>query len=455
LQKKIKKLIIILLVIFVILVVTIFIIANKLYNSEDKELLSEIEEARDIFEEYQKNPAKFFNGEKLQEIKAEGLYFTLEGIIEKYNNYLVEENKEAVYNVVYDEYKKQNNLSKENILQKMEKYSNYKISQVVGASISQYGIYYAKIEVAGTQKYLMINWDIENDTFSISPIDEAYYNKGINSGIEVDSERIASIEENSYNKIDIKSVDNDDIAKKYFYGYIEMMLHNTKEAYELLDEQYKELSFPKYNDFVEYINYNKTLFESLDHNNLKTREDFENYKEYQNYYYKTTRNKMKDYAQTSKDGIKTYVFEDSYGKYYIFTVTSAMKYTVMLDNYVIPTEDFTETYNSSTEQEKVVLNIKKFFMGIDDKNYGYSYDLFADSFKNNKYSTKESFVNYAKQNFFEENEIEYIECKEQNGVYIYKIRLTDASGASAKQKEFNMIVKLNSGTDFEMSFGEN
>ena len=454
-QKKIKKIIILLVVIMIILIFMIFIISKKVNNSESIQEVSQAEDERAEFMEYQADPSKIINGKKMEVVEEDGIYLTLERIIENYNNYLIQKDSKAIYNLLYDEYVKKNNISEENIFNKIKSYSNYDIIQLVGLSTTDYAIYYAKIEDMENQKFLMINWDTANDTFSLCPIESEEYDKGINSGIEVNKQRISSIELNSYNKVVITKVDSDDIANKYFYGYIEKMLHNTKEAYELLDEQYKEVSFPNYNDFKDYINNNKVILESLDHNNLKVREDFASFQDYEDYYYKTTKNKMKDYGLISENGIRTYTFEDSYGKYYIFTVTAAMKYTVMLDNYVIPTEDFTQTYNSSTTQEKVVLNIKKFFMGIDDKNYGYSYNLLADSFKNNKYTTKESFVNYAKQNFFEENEIEYIECKEQNGVYIYKIRLTDASKASAGQKEFNMIVKLNSGTDFEMSFGEN
>ena len=34
-----------------------------------------------------------------------------------------------------------------------------------------------------------------------------------------------------------------------------------------------------------------------------------------------------------------------------------------------------------------------------------------------------------------------------------KIKLTDATGNSSDEREFNIILKLNSGTNFEMSFG--
>ena len=164
---------------------------------------------------------------------------------------------------------------------------------------------------------------------------------------------------------------------------------------------------------------------------------------------------MDTYNKDKNSDYTQYLFKDTKGNYYIFKETSPFKYTVQLDNYTIPTEDFTETYNSSSDVEQVILNIKKFFMGIDDKNYGYSYSVLSESFKKNKYPTKNDFINYAKQNFFEENEIQYVSYEKENGLYIYKIKISDATGTSSEVRKFNMIIKLNSGTDFEMSFGTN
>ena len=126
----------------------------------------------------------------------------------------------------------------------------------------------------------------------------------------------------------------------------------------------------------------------------------------------------------------------------------------MLDNYSIPGEDFQEEYNMLSKDKKVILNIKRFFMGIDNKNYGYSYSVLSENFRNNKFASKEDFINYAKQNFFDENEIKYISFKEENGIFIYEIILTDATGKNSEERTFNMIMKLNSETNFEMSFSK-
>ena len=455
-QKKIKYLIMGLLILLIIMILILVLLLPKIeQENRDKEINQEITSEREIFEKIQEDPSSIINGKKLEEVQSEGVYLTVANIIEKYIAYLDNNNSKAIYSMLDNKYSASNNLTEENVLDKLEKYSNYKIKEILRISMSSYGIYYSKIDNNRKTQFIMINWDTKNDTFSISPINEEIYNQGKNSGIEIDKDRITEIEKNEYNQVIVQKVDDDGIAQKYFYDLIEKMLYYTQDAYEMLDNEYKQINFSTYDEFIEYVNNNKEKLQSLDHNNLKTVKDFTDYEEYEKYYFEMKQNKMERYAQTSKNGIKTYIFEDSNGKYYIFKLTAAFQYTVMLDNYTIPMEDFIKTYNSSSDVEKVILNIERFFMGINDKNYGYSYSVLSDSFKSNKYPTKEEFVKYVQENFFEENEIEYVEYKKENNLYIYEIKIKDATGQSSEEKSYSMIVKLNNGTNFEMSFGEN
>ena len=454
-QKKIKSLIIVLIIIALVLTLIIYNISKNVENPEKNEESVIAQNEQKDFEKIQEDPSIIINGKKLEPIKSEGVYLTIEKAIKKYTEYANKQNSEAIYSLLYDEYISLNNLNKENILQNIGKYPNYKISKLVGLSTLNYGIFYLIINTENADKFLMINWDTENETYSVQPISREEYDLGIQKGISVDKDRIKSIEKNDYNKISSQKADNDSIAQKYFYDFIEKVVNNTELAYKQLDNEYKNINFETYNEFKEYVKDNKEILQSLDHNNFKTHKDFTNYEDYEKYYQEKSINRMKDYAQTTVNGEKTYIFKDSYGKYYIFKVSAAMEYTVLMDNYTIPTNDFTSEYEEMSEQEKVVLNIKRFFMGIDDKNYGYSYSVLAKSFKENKYPTKSDFVKYAKQNFFEKNEIQYISCEKENGVFIYKISITDATGKSTDSKPLNMILKLNNGTNFEMSFGTN
>jgi len=276
---------------------------------------------------------------------------------------------------------------------------------------------------------ILIKIDSLNGTFSIVPSE--YVKDKYNSmdvGKEIDITIQESIPVNLNNKVNFKIVDNETYVKDLFSHLKTQIQYFSEQLYNNLEEEYKKISFENIEEFKEYMNNYKKEYSGM---------------------------QLAKYQKETENNYTQYILIDKKENYYILKETAPFKYTVILGNYVIETDEYTKAYNSSSEKEKVVLNIKKFFMGIEDKNYGYSYSVLSTSFKNNKYPTKNDFINYAKQNFFEENDIQYISCKEENGLYIYNIKITDATGKTPGEKEFNMIVKLNKGTDFEMSFGEN
>ena len=270
--------------------------------------------------------------------------------------------------------------------------------------------------------YAIVNIDKINSVFSIEPICGEY-----NSITEIEVNQLDNNIEKGleFNSI---SVTNENISKDYMNIYKRLALGNPEIIYNKLDEKYRDERFKTLEEFKIFI------------------------KEKQNYIIGI---RLEKYKKTIGKDSDIYICIDQNENYYIFKETAPFQYTVMLDNYTIPTEDFIENYNSSKDEEKVVLNIKKFFMGIDDKNYGYAYGLLAESFRNNKYPTKNDFINYVKGNLFDKNEIEYLSYTKETGVYIYKIKVSDATGKSTEIKQFNMIIRLKEGTDFEMSFSEN
>lgn len=199
-MKKIKKLILIMSTIL-LMILFIIIIVFYAYNQKIKEEIAQTKSEKETFENVQEDPSIIINGQKMEKIKFAGIYSTIEGIVKKYNEYIRQENADAIYSILYNEYIKENNLKKETILNNIDKSLNYEIIDLVGLNAGSYGIYYTKIDAGNKQKFLAINWDVQNSTFSIYPIDETIYNEGINSGIKVNKERILSIQANSYNKV--------------------------------------------------------------------------------------------------------------------------------------------------------------------------------------------------------------------------------------------------------------
>ena len=73
----------------------------------------------------------------------------------------------------------------------------------------------------------------------------------------------------------------------------------------------------------------------------------------------------------------------------------------------------------------------------------------ADSFKNNKFPSQEDFENYVIQNFYEVNTIKDVNCEKQGNYYVVTINI---SNSESEEKELKLVVNLEEGTKFEMSF---
>lgn len=450
-MQRIRKMIIILIIIFVIIIMLLGVI--MLSNNEENVV--------DMPDEVSMDDAvdEFYN--IVQVVDVRNNYYLVKRCVERFYEYYSEmfedpldgylikpeegtvnienlksKSIEKVYNLLDEEYIEYNGITLDNLASKLPEIDEvsiniqnmYYIEQ--SENISVYFIYgnlRSVLESNSENFSMMIRLDRKNNTYKAllgDYVEEYYKDLKINDYMEFNSEEI---EENTYNYIEYENISDVEYINDLFKHYKNTLRISKEQSYNLLDEEYKKICFDNLDGYLTYMeeNYSKIVTANLD-----------------------------EYTKQKNSGYTQYLFKDTKGNYYIFKETTPFKYTVILDNYTIPTKDFTEEYESSSEAEKVVLNIKKFFMGIDDKNYGYSYSVLSESFKNNKYPTKEDFINYAEQNFFEENEIEYISYEKETGVYIYKIKITDAEGENSEERAFNIIVKLNSGTDFEMSFGE-
>ncbi len=130
-----------------------------------------------------------------------------------------------------------------------------------------------------------------------------------------------------------------------------------------------------------------------------------------------------------------------------------MEYKLILDTYTVDIPEFTEKYKKAKDQEKVILNLNKFMLAINDGDYNYAYNLLADNFKNTNFPDYKNFETYIKSNLFANNKFEYIEFGDQAGTYYtYKVNITDASGKSNSTITKSFIMLLENGTDFKLSF---
>ena len=82
------------------------------------------------------------------------------------------------------------------------------------------------------------------------------------------------------------------------------------------------------------------------------------------------------------------------------------------------------------------------------KDASYLYNKLDTTFRNNKYPTINDLQKYIENNFFEKENIEFVELIQEGEIYIYKTKIKGES----KESTFTIIMKLKEGTDFVFSF---
>lgn len=272
---------------------------------------------------------------------------------------------------------------------------------------------------------IIIKLDNSNNTFSLYLEDymkQYNYNKDMDKkDINISKDRIEKNDYNSHIKVNIS---DDYIISQIFSDYRMKMLNDTKNAYELLDEEYKKRKYGSYENFKSYVDNNREKIE----------------------YTSISKYQINEY-----NGVKEYVCIDKNGKYYIFTENSILDYGVILDTYTVDLPSFLDKYNNNNSEIKGGMNIQKIFDAISDGDYNYVYSKLDDTFKKNNFSNEKIFEKYAKQNLLGKK-IEYNGCKKSGELYIYDVIISNEAENNKNVVTKKFIVKLLDGTDFVMSF---
>ena len=346
--------------------------------------------------------------------------------------------KNAIYNMLSNSYKKNNNIELDNIENLYEETSQSRvfIDEALKYSISNnVTIYLAKGELIENKTFnkseFKIGVIINIDTLSLSILPWEYIEKlGWDEVKKGDTLNINDIEYNidktKYNVFEYQDSSNESMAQEYFDIYKFNIIYNKNIAYKNLNSDYSKSKFEDFEDFEKYIK-----------NNIV----------------KISSGKLSKYQVTQNEGYTQYVCIDSNNRYYIFKAKSIMDYEVILDTYTIDIPEFTRKYAESKDQEKVIMNLNKFMLALNDKDYKYAYNLLADSFKNKNFQTLEIFENYVKNKFFEVNKFEYEEFGSEAGTYYtYRIKIIDEAENSNNSITKTFIMILEEETEFKISF---
>ena len=440
-MKKLKIMIIILIFLIIITVISIVVVKklDKTTNNDAMEIISESDYDTKIQEEEMHT---------MSEQEEKDMVYTVEQCINSYldfintnntsyygydenNNYtkLVDEN-EKIYNLLSVEYIEGNNITTNNVdnfIQKVDDkmfFIPLDMKYVKNENMYKYAVYGFTTDMEYnfiSKEYLIVNMDFNNYTFSIEPVNRSY-NSIEDIEIENTLTEIESNEDNTFRYVQAKA---ETVAKKYMDYYKKLVLSNPEEAYDHLDEEYRDKRFGSLEEFEKYINNNRDFLLSL---------------------------QPQRYLLNSYDEYSEYVCMDKYNNLYIFREYGPLDYKILLDTYTITTDKFKAEYDSADEQNKVAMNIDKWVQMLNNRDYKAAYSVLDETFRNNNWGSVDAFEQYMRENFPLYYKVEYTTFRDENSTYIQEIVLSDITGENDSTITVNVIMQLKDNYEFVMSF---
>ncbi len=426
-MKSLKKTIMLLLAIMIIAVLILIVLLFLRNNSKQEEVIEEEADYTRTIEE------------DLEKVKDYNSYYSIINTMATYYAYVTNGNGTALSSVIDSEYMSKNSITKDNIAEKMgeqidEQLKNnenfeVKVQKMYVKDNYEYPtycvhgkIYYydANDQMRYNDCYIIVYTDSENITYSIEPITETEY-----KSIEQNKTELANkkIEQNQYNKMLYINVSEETAASSLLYDFKLKAETDVESAYNLIDKEYREKRFGNIDEFKKYIE-NSSIKNAM----------------------------QNKYQRTVKDDYTEYVCIDQNNNYYIFKENGILDYTVILDTYTLDLPEVVSNYNSSTEEEKITINIQKVFQALNSGDYKYVYGKLDDTFKSTNFKTEADFEKYVKENLYKNNKIAYRTKNKTGDVYIYSLIISDGNGVNEKDINKDIIMQLKEGTDFVMSF---
>ena len=130
-----------------------------------------------------------------------------------------------------------------------------------------------------------------------------------------------------------------------------------------------------------------------------------------------------------------------------------MQYNIILDTYTIQSDKFKDTYNSSDDQNKVMMNVDKFVKMLNNRDYNTAYNLLDETFRDNTFGEERVFEEYIRNKLSLHYKVEYSTFEKRgNNIFVQNINLMDITGIDKSIINFSIIMRLDEGTNFTMSF---
>lgn len=439
-EKLIKKLIII--VVIIILLILAIIIGIVIFNNNKNENDTNIIDDQGNYAEEQEQLTKI----------TENDFFTISNYISQYFDILNKENsayygkdddgnfvkvvsedeiKTEIFNLLSTEYVDRNNITTNNVYDFVDDIEEDVIFVPIDMELKKSNSQVQQFAVSGLLeninyniekvKFLIVNLDIVNNTYSIEPLEDNKYN---NINEVIIEKEINEIKPNDSNEFSYQMVTAEYLAQKYMDTFKRIILGNAGLGYQLLDEEYRNKRFENEQNFEEYIqkNYNELL-------GLRcTKYLINNYEDYEEL-----------------------VCQDQYQNTYVFTITNVNEYTIKMDTYTLMTDNFTNSYDSSEDKDKVLMNIDKWIQMLNSRDYKNAYKYLDETFRNNNFGSEQNFENYMRQNYPNHYTFEFTDTSEDNGVFVQEVRLLNVENKNDIQI-IKIIMQLKENYNFVMSF---
>lgn len=456
---KFDKKKIIALIIFLLLLLIVILIYGK---KDDKNKSNET--PVDEYSAYYKNreaEGKSSKDAVAQEVESMNEYITIQGIINKFNqnvlylnataadlDLIITKDQEAsalaeykeqglkyIENVLAPNYKEKYSVNQTYINNLLSKYAkqNYIINDMYALYDSEYINTYFVYGNYGQEEFnFIVILDRYTNSYSLylnNYVQEQGYSASNKDSMK--TLNISKVDSNENNSFQYKNVEREQVASIYYDEFLKIARSNPSAAYTMLDSEYKEKRFKNLDDFSKYISILPT----------------------------NAKSKIATYTITEGNGYTEYLCKDMLGNNFIFKVTGAMKYTVILDTYTVDVLAYKNEYDKAEAEKKVELCLNRFFEAINNQDYEKAYGYLNKTFREKEFSSLEEFSKYVKENWFNVNSFIY-QSKElsTNGTYsVYGIiqNYEDEGSFNAGLVNKTFYIKLGSNyNSFEVSFGK-
>ena len=222
--------------------------------------INEIEDGKETYN---------FELNKLEKVQSKNEYYNAKKCVELFYDYVSDGNREKIYGLLDDEYVQMANITKEqlkiNNISKVKIDINKMYTIKISNDVDVYLIYGKLIDTNSNKMFNLavgVKMNPANSTFSILPY-EYMTEKNmlkIDENSEINFNRTEKIENKTYNVFKSIYLNDEEYVKYIFETFTERMSFNIEQAYQDLDQNYKEKRFGSLQNFTQYVSKNKELY---------------------------------------------------------------------------------------------------------------------------------------------------------------------------------------------------